>query len=623
MKNKFLIGCNYWASNAGADMWRDWDEAAVIEDLDILSDNGIEIVRVFPNWRDFQPIMPIFGGVGNILRYAMEGEKEPENPYWLDPVMLDRFSRFCDLCYERNIKIMVGLVTGWMSGRTFIPSLLYGKDLLTDPTALLFEQRLIRGIVTLFRDKKAIFAWDLGNEVYALQITDNSDVTANWTAMMTANIRACDNTRPVISAADCSVQNSDGYGNWKIEAEAEFCDMLVRHPYPFWSQYGYKDYTKNFRTMIHATAQGKYFSNIGDKPCMLEEIGTMGPMICSDEIAADFIRVNSLSAWANGMTGLLWWCANDQTNLSSVPYDENMCELELGMIYENRKPKPVLKEVKKIRDILANVDFELPKAQEDAVLIVSGERDCWARAYSAYSVAKQAGLNVRFTTGEKPLPDSDTYILPSVSGHYIMRRNIYLDLKQRVYNGATLYISNQSGILAEFCELTGMKVIDSCNTNDDLKVTTDNYTIEFKRTRRYNIQPETAEVLAYDSLGIPAICVNNYGKGKVYYVNFPLEMGAIDENNAFDKERHKVYREIFKDKLNELEIRTDNQYISITRHKQADGSMICVAINYSENTQKCEFVINENYEITDAYYGKREEIAPFDACIFKLENREV
>lgn len=613
----FLVGCNYWASNAGADMWRKWDEEVVISDLDLLSENGVKIIRAFPTWRDFQPVMPVYGGCKNLRHYIMEGDKEPENEYWIDTVMIKRFSRFCDLCYERDIKVIVGIITGWMSGRLFIPTAFFEKNLLTDTTALLFEQRFVRGIVTFLRDKKAIYAWDLGNECYALEDVKSKYDTANWTATMVANIRSCDNTRPVISSGDNSVQHSDE-GYWTIDSEAEFCDMLVRHPYPYWSKYGYKDYTASYRTMIHATAQTKYFSDLSGKPCLVEEIGTMGPMICSDEIAADFARVNIFSLWANGSNGFLWWCANDQTNLTSYPYIENMCELELGLLDVNRRPKPILRELNKINTILSGFDFEMSKATEDAVLIISGTQDCWKKAFFAYGIAKQAGINVRFTTGEKELPETDLYILPSISGHYIMNRNIYLELKQRVKSGATLYISNESGILSEFCDLTGMKVIDSCNVSDALYINEGTYDITFSRTRRYNIDVENANVLAYDSLGIPAITVNNYGKGKVYYVNFPLECSMADEDNAFDSNRYKIYCEIFCDKLKEIEIISQNPNVCITRHMQKDGSIICVAINYSAETQYTDFTLKDGVTIGKIHYGNIKEIAPFDACIFTI-----
>jgi endo-1,4-beta-mannosidase len=617
---EFLIGCNYWATHAGPDMWRNWDEEAVISDLDLLAENGVRVVRAFPTWRDFQPIIPIYAGSCNLRHYILEGEREPENIYWIDPIMIERFSRFCDLCYERNIKIIVGIITGWMSGRLFIPPALYGKNLLTDTTALLFEQRFVRGIVTLLRNKKAIYAWDLGNECYALHCVESEYDTANWTATITANIRSCDSTRPIISSGDNAVQHSDEGCKWTIDAEAEFCDILARHPYPYWSKFGYKDYTASYRTMIHATAQVKYFSDLSGKPCITEEIGTMGPMVCSNEIAADFARANVFSVWANGSNGFLWWCANDQTNLVTYPYIDNMCELELGLLDINHKPKPVLTELKKLNEIISGFNFDLPKAKEDAVLIVSGTKECWKKAFLTYGIAKQAGLNVRFTTGEKELPESDLYILPSISGHYIMKRNIYLELKKRVKEGATLYISNESGILSEFSEITGMKVVDSCNTQERGTVATENYSISFKRARRYNISSEKATVLAYDSIGIPAVTVHNYGLGKVYYVNFPLESGIADEDNAFDNQYYKLYRDIFSEKLSSLEIFAENQYVGLTRHIYKGGKIICVAINYSQEPQRPRFLLKKGIKIEDIYYGNTEVLNPFDACIFTISS---
>ena len=57
MKNEnYMIGCNYWDSVHGTDMWRDYDHDVVEADLKALSVNGIKFMRVFPNWRDFQPV---------------------------------------------------------------------------------------------------------------------------------------------------------------------------------------------------------------------------------------------------------------------------------------------------------------------------------------------------------------------------------------------------------------------------------------------------------------------------------------------------------------------------------------------------------------------------------------
>ncbi|MBQ7719798.1 MAG: hypothetical protein IJT56_04360, partial [Clostridia bacterium] len=53
---KYFTGCNYWASHAGTNMWRDWRPEVVDDDLRRLAEYNVRVVRMFPNWRDFQPL---------------------------------------------------------------------------------------------------------------------------------------------------------------------------------------------------------------------------------------------------------------------------------------------------------------------------------------------------------------------------------------------------------------------------------------------------------------------------------------------------------------------------------------------------------------------------------------
>ena len=43
-KEQFMIGCNYWDSVHGTDMWRDYDHDIVEDDLRALSENGIKYI---------------------------------------------------------------------------------------------------------------------------------------------------------------------------------------------------------------------------------------------------------------------------------------------------------------------------------------------------------------------------------------------------------------------------------------------------------------------------------------------------------------------------------------------------------------------------------------------------
>ena len=64
--------------------------------------------------------------------------------------MIERFQYFADRAEENGLKLVVGLVTGWMSGRLFVPPALEGLNVLTDPLAIQWETRLVRYFVKRF-----------------------------------------------------------------------------------------------------------------------------------------------------------------------------------------------------------------------------------------------------------------------------------------------------------------------------------------------------------------------------------------------------------------------------------------------------------------------------------------
>lgn len=144
-------------------MWKQWDEETVENDFKKLKKYGIKYLRVFPNWRDFQPVHPLLDSGGNIKDYRMHDADLPDNSYYLDERMLERFEKLCDLTEKYEMKLIVGIITGGMSGRAFIPPVLYGKNIASDPTALIFQQKLVAGIINCFKHKKSIYAWDFGN----------------------------------------------------------------------------------------------------------------------------------------------------------------------------------------------------------------------------------------------------------------------------------------------------------------------------------------------------------------------------------------------------------------------------------------------------------------------------
>lgn len=614
-KMDFMLGCNYWSSNAGTEMWRKWDETKIREDFEILSANGVKYLRVFPNWRDFQPVSPLFDYGMKLKEYRVNEHKLPDNKYFLDNVMLERFERLCELSEEFDFKLIVGLLTGWMSGRLFVPPALYGKNLYTDSTALMFELKFIEGFVQRLKKYPAIYAWNLGNECNCMSEADSYETSEVWTGIICNAIRANDSSRPIISG----MHGLSPDGNWRIDGQAAYTDMLTIHPYPYFVEHCTKDTFSSMRTLLHATCQAKYYADLADRPCLVEEIGNLGPMMCDNEMAANFLKVNMFSNWAHGASGVLWWCANEQIMLEEPPYCWNMCETELGMIDRYKKEKPVLLEMKQFSDWLSQLDFTLPKANEDAVCILSEGQDHWGIAYMSYILAKQAKVNLKFAYAKQEIPQSDIYLLPSVSSLHMMNSLKFNELKKRIYDGAVLYISVADTVISDFESLTGVHIKDSKTTSDSGSFEFRGKTLSYARDRRYIVSANGSKVMCSDEQGIPLITSYNYGKGTVYYVNFPVESMLLTTENVQETAQYEIYREIFKEKINNHIADSACPYIGITQHDVSESSSYIVMINYSDKQAYPNLIIKKGYSVECVIKGSLEKIDAFETTIIKVK----
>lgn len=610
----FLLGCNYWASNAGADMWRKYDKDVIREDLKALSSYGVSHMRVFPNWRDFQPIMPQYRVMGELNGYCMEGDIPADNPYYLDGTMMEHFSEFLDICDEYGIKVVVGLITGWMSGRLYVPTALYGKNVITDSTAIYFEQLFIRGFVSAFKNRDTVYAWDLGNECNCMGEADRIQAVS-WTATIANAIRAEDPTRPIVSGMHGIEVAPESA--WQIRDQAMWNDILTTHPYPYWCAHTRNDEILSLRTTMHATAQNKYYSECGGKPCLAEEIGTMGPMLASNETSAKFLRTNLFSLWANGSAGLMWWCGHEQTMLDTFPYSENMVEVELGLLNPDRSPKPVMLEIKKFSDFLKSLDITLPEAKTDAVCLLTHGQRQWGVCYTTHILARQAGLNFRFAYADDGIPESDTYILPSVNGIRVMDSKIWHELKNRVYNGAKIYISMDNGVLSELEAFTGMRIEDSYEAPTSNSFYYLGKCFDFDTKRTYKLKSVGASIEASDKNGNPVITAYTYGKGRVLYVNFPLEAELIDKHDAFGTGLSEIYKYLFYNKYESRPVKVDGE-VAVTLHEnREEGKIYAVAVNHTSKKQKISIDSGE-YVLSRVLYGSEKAVNAYDASVMEF-----
>ena len=635
----FVVGCNYWASHAGTAMWTDWRPKVVEKDLRELAAAGLQVLRVFPLWPAFQPIHLLRGGHGRPQEFR-HGEAPLPNDAagraGVSPEAIERFAHFAAMCRKHDLRLIVGLVTGWMSGRYFAPPALDGLNPITDPKAILWEVRFVKYFVERFKDEPAVLAWDLGNECNCMGPATREQAWT-WTASIVHAIRSVDRTRPVVSGMHGMKCDSDSPDGWTISDQAELNDVLTTHPYPIFTPHCDQDPLPTMRTLLHATAESRLYADLGGKPCLVEEVGTLGPMIADEKVAASFVRANLFSCWAHDCHGFLWWCGYDQAHLEHAPYDWNAVERELGLFRAHGKAKPVLRELSRFRRFLDGLPFgKLPPRLTDAVCILSAGQDHWGAAFAAFILAKQAGLDIEFQYHNQPLKPSPVYLLPSVSGGSSLARREWLALMERVREGATLYMSLNNALLSPFEEITGLRVVTRERRAAPGKITFEGEDLSLPigaGAFRLALEATRAQVLAREADGNPAFACATLGKGRVYLITAPIEMeltqrpGSVYGPNAIPYWR--VYRRVFDFVRSARIVAQSTPHIGVTEHPLDAKKRVVIAINYSPEPVVEKFGLNHTYHLGQVHHGKAAfvdaevecRLAANDAAVFTVARR--
>ena len=323
---RMALGANYWASYAATEMWRKWDAKAVDEDLRVLAANGFRVLRVFPNWADFQPIHACYLSADkfdqvNETRMFDSEEPLPDTPCGragVDERMVEHFEEFCDLAEKHGIRLIVPLLTGQMTFRNYIPPALANRNPFSDPYALMWEGRYLECMVSRLKAKKAIAAWESGNESRILGKSENAFHSEAWLRYVHQTIRCADPSRPVIGVDGLNISRED---KWPSAMNAALSDYTTTHP-------------------------------------RQEQTSQKG--------VANYMRGLLWNAWALDCKAMLWWCAYDQTGMTIAPYNWRQPCVELGIFRRDRTPYPAVDVVRKFVALQDALPFDaLPKARTD------------------------------------------------------------------------------------------------------------------------------------------------------------------------------------------------------------------------------------------------------------------
>ena len=579
----FLTGCNYWSSESGIRMWRDWSEHAVEKDFVTLKESGMNSVRLFPLWSDFQPVSWAFGCAGDHVELVMPDgsplQEKGVKHFGLDPVMMGRFRKVADLALKYELKLVVGLLTGWMSGALFVPPALSDKNLFTHPDALYLETLFLRGFVSEMKDHPAIIAWEPGNECNCLADCPDAVTSWNWIDRIVSTIRLADPSRPVFSGMHGSLVNPKACWNQRILGE--LTDALTTHPYPAFTPNCGRSALNTIPAVCHATAETLFYQASG-KPAFIEEIGSFGPEYLSDERTEAYLRTVLYSAYAHGLGGVLWWCAFAFDKCAEQhPYRWVAMERNLGAFDADRRQLGAARAVKRFRQEIRELPYgKLPPRRVDCTVVATQSPEMWKASYGSFILSMQAGFEVEFCdiAAGAPLPDSRFYLVPCITGFNVMPLVKYRQLLKAASDGAAVCFTASSGMLQPFGSEFGCRVDYRAELPEKILFTLDgcNEIFEAESPVTRHLLADGCKVLGKDSAGHPVLIRKSYGKGQLIYLNVPIEFGGITpECKLF-----RVYRKIAE--LAGVQCPDKAPEVGITHHPLPDDGEIRISINYAD-----------------------------------------
>ena len=604
----FVLGCNYWASNAGIKMWELFSEDTVNKDLRTLSENGINLLRVFPTWSFFQPIEEMIGYQGYVRGLTADcGETlllDIDESAGINELAFSRFQTFLNLANKYDIKVIPSLITGWMSESIFAPNALQNKNLLTDPLAIKWEIRFCRYFVKRFMSDQSIIAWDLGNECNCMGRVNNSHEAWVWTASISNAIRSVDNTRPIISGMHSL--GIRGECNWTYFDQAENCDILTTHTYASAENGTGLIPGDSLKAVLMAAAETKIYRGISKKPCFIEETGTYGEMYMDEEVTAVYAYNNIINSWAHGCQAYLWWLAFDQGKLRYVPYGYNNRASNYGLFKNDYTPKKIINKFNKFNSFLKDFKYDrLPPAIVDGVCVLPQNTSSISIGSTVFNLAQQAGINLDYIYIEDVLPDVPIYIIPSLNTNSVSISALDR-IMEKVEKGAVLYISASNGILRNFVSDFGIKIskIIEMDTNLDNSVFVceeEKYELALPISKKMDIKITDAKLLAHTSDGYPIFIQCDYGNGKLYLLFSGIEEWLAKRPHAFDKKYHKIYSLLKNSANTKQRLCADNDYVTVTEHCLENGNRIIIAVN---NQNKSIETVLGKAKLEDVYYGK-------------------
>ena len=332
--------------------WADFDGSEVATDFARIAAGGLDSVRLFLTWEDFQP-----------TRHEVDRE------------MLDRLVTVAELARQAGLAIVPTLFTGHMSGVNWVPGWALGGSESDDRFRVVSGGKVSgAGLRNWYADEEiaqaqallageaaaalvgheALWAWDLGNESSNCVVPPSRSSARKWLERITGAIRAAD--QMALVTVGLHMEDLEEDRRLGPPEAAEACDFLSMHGYPIYATWADGPTDEHLLPFLaHITrwlGNGRevLFSEFG-LPTYPGGYGSEertrehSPSLLVEEEAAAAYTERALAALQGaGCAGAMVWCYTDYDPAiwAKPPLDIAVHERSFGLWRADGTPKPAV-----------------------------------------------------------------------------------------------------------------------------------------------------------------------------------------------------------------------------------------------------------------------------------------
>ncbi|KAJ4462075.1 putative glycosyl hydrolase [Paratrimastix pyriformis] len=362
---------------AVSECWKKIDPAEIADDFLLIKNVGMNVVRIFLLWEDFQP------EYGTVSAESLE-----------------KLVRVADIAEQQNLLLDVTFFTGHMSGPNWVPAWLLNGGPMKRPAYQVIsgvnpgsgtphvadegyenffeservqqaQEVLLREVVTRLGRHAGVGIWNLGNEPDLLAVPSTPTAAQRWVARMTAVIRTSD---PLHRPVTCGLHAPSLLESNNLRPHEVFVpsDLLpVIHGYPMYAAaIARRPLDEAFVPFLCALTAAMCRASLGadkdpalvaatlaeefggctlpepDQPSTHWEFATFGSVrrqfMASQQDFANFLELVLPLLVRVGARGAMLWCFADyaQDLYGVPPLDQQRHERHFGLVNADGTLKP-------------------------------------------------------------------------------------------------------------------------------------------------------------------------------------------------------------------------------------------------------------------------------------------